>query len=281
MRDLLYLIRNAGQYPLLTPAQERGDDLRGDELAPDGTDLPYMQWRLVIHNLRLVVWIARQWRGRGLEIADLVQEGTIGLMTAAERFDPNRGTRFTTFAYWWVLQGVTRALFNGCNLFRWPVHKAPELLKAIRDDRHEGLTAGEQQPVQLPFLVRLPCFGEGNPFDSTLVEETTRMVRKILATLKPSEHQVITRRFGVGRDEEETLEQIGQDFGLTRERIRQIEAKALRRLRKHYMANRLKPYFESVQWRLHHSPELLNPYNSDRLFGLTETRAIGPVLNRK
>jgi RNA polymerase primary sigma factor len=277
MRELLFLIRQAGQYPLLTPAQERGDDLVGDEQPPDGTDLPYHQWRLVIHNLRLVVWIARQWRGRGLELPDLVQEGTIGLMTAAKRYDPNRGNRFTTYAYWWVLQGVTRALFNGCNLFRWPVYKAPELLKAARDDRHDGLTAGEQRPVQLRSLHGLPCFGDGNPFDSTLAAETSTMVREVLTRLKPSQEQVINRRFGLGVNEEETLERIGEDFGLTRERVRQIEAEALRRLRKPYIADSLKPYYDSLQWRLHHSPEQLKPYDSDHLYGISENETIVPV----
>jgi RNA polymerase sigma factor (sigma-70 family) len=278
-QDLLFFVREAGQYPLLTPAQERGDDLDGEEVAPDGSGLPFHQWRLIVHNLRLVVWLARQWRGRGLELADLVQEGTIGLMTASARFDPHRGNRFTTYAYWWVLQAITRSLFNQCNLIRWPVYKAPDLLKAARDDRHEGLTAGEQRPVQLPFTFRMPHLEDGNPFHTGVTQEISTRVREMLATLKASEHQVIQRRFGIGVDEEETLERIGQDFGVTRERIRQIEAKALKRLRKPYMAAQLKPHCEMMEWRMHRDPEKLRPYDPNHLFGLSERETIVPLLN--
>ena len=115
-QDLWPLVREAGQYPLLTPARSMGAP-DGDKLAPDGSGLPFHQWRLIVHNLRLVVWLARQWRGRGVELPDLVQEGTIGLMTAAGRFDPRRGYRFTTYAYWWVLQGITHALLTSTMFF--------------------------------------------------------------------------------------------------------------------------------------------------------------------
>jgi len=280
MRDMWPLIKAAGQYPLLTPAQERGDDLSGEEMVPDGTHLPYQQWRLVVHNLRLVVWLARKWRGRGLEIADLVQEGIFGLMTAADRYDPSRGNRFTTFAYWWILQGVTRALFNGCNLIRWPVYKAPELMKAFREGRREGLDAGEQPPIRVPIPLYLPHNDEGDPFDILLAMETVAGVREVLSDLKPQQLEVVNRRFGIDSGEEETLEQIGQDFGVSRERIRQIEAKSLKRLRGHYMADRLKTHCESVQWRVNHSPESLKPYDADHLFGISAAGTIVPIVNR-
>lgn len=274
IRDLWPLIRQAGKYPLLTPAQERGEDLRGDETAQDGTGLTFQEWRLVVHNLRLVVWIARRWRGRGVELADLVQEGTIGLMTAARRYDPNRGTRFGTLAYWWVLQGITRAISNCCNLIRWPVYKAPELMKAARDENWKGLTAGEKPPVYLPFLFNVPAYDGGDPFDPALRLETTDAVRKVLSELKPKEQIVISRRFGIGTDDEETLEQIGNDMSVTRERIRQIEAKALKHLHKRNFEMKLRPYYDSVQWRIHHAPNVLKPYDPDhpvavRFFNLT------------
>jgi RNA polymerase sigma factor (sigma-70 family) len=277
-RELWWFIRQAGQYPLLTPSQERGEDLRGNEQPPDGAGLPYQQWRLVMHNLRLVVWLARQWRGRGLELADLVQEGTIGLMTAARRYEPHRGNRFTTFAYWWVLQGITRALFNGCNLIRWPVYKAPELLKAARENRREGLTAGEQPPVRMPIPLFMPSTYEDDPFGSALMQETSAAVREVLSNLTPRQQRVIAGRLGFGDDDEETLEQIGANFGVTRERIRQIEAKGLRRLRHPHWADQLEPHYETVEWRLCHSPEHLDPYDAAHLFGISKDGKITPQL---
>ena len=131
MRELWTFFRMAGQYPLLTPTQERGEDLTGDEVAPDGSGMSYQQWRLVVHNLRLVVWMALKIPRVGLTLSDLVQEGCIGLITAAKRFDPGRGWRFTTMAYWWVRQNLLRELHNKCNVIRWPVHRAEKLLPAL------------------------------------------------------------------------------------------------------------------------------------------------------
>ena len=144
MRELWTFFRMAGQYPLLTPTQERGEDLTGDEVAPDGSGMSYQQWRLVVHDLRLVVWMALKIPRVGLTLSDLVQEGCIGLITAAKRFDPGRGWRFTTMAYWWVRQNLLRELHNKCNVIRWPVHRAEKLLPALIQGKEKGLSPGEK-----------------------------------------------------------------------------------------------------------------------------------------
>jgi hypothetical protein len=147
MQELWSFIRLAGQYPLLTAAQERGEDLTGNEIVPDRTELPYQQWRLVVHNLRLVVWMASKVRRVGMDLTDLVQEGCTGLMIAAWRFDPTRGNRFTTMAFNWIRQAMYRGMHNQCNLIRWPVHRAEKLLPALIARREDGLKPGER-PVR-------------------------------------------------------------------------------------------------------------------------------------
>ena len=168
MREMWPFIKAAGQYPLLTPAQERGDDLRGDEQPPDGSELTYHQWRLVVHNLRLVVWIAQRYRGLGLDLADLVQEGTLGLMKAARRFDPFRGNRFTTIGFWWVRQRIARAVADKGTVIRWPAHRFEQLSRAAGQKLREGLSAGEIPPIGGRFLYRTPNFEESDPFDGAL-----------------------------------------------------------------------------------------------------------------
>jgi RNA polymerase sigma factor (sigma-70 family) len=252
MRELWQFIRMAGQYPLLTPVQERGEDLTGDEVAPDGSELSYQQWRLVVHNLRLVVWMTRKVPRVGMTLADLVQEGCIGLMTAARRFDPTRGYRFTTMAYWWVRQNMLRELHNKCNLIRWPVHRAVRLLPALIEGNEEGLAAGER-PVMLfrtPVVRRLwrLSLHASNPIDSVVREQVQIAIRQALSQLKPQQRQVIERRYGIGDGDEETLESIGQDFDLTRERVRQIEAKAFENLQG-WLSFQLSPHRDALNWR--------------------------------
>ncbi|MGE5110558.1 MAG: RNA polymerase sigma factor RpoD/SigA [Acidobacteriaceae bacterium] len=279
VRELWLLIREAGRYPLLTPAQERGEDLRGNESPPDGSSLPYQHWRLIVHNLRLVVWIARKWRGRGLEVADLVQHGSLGLMKAVVRFDPTRGYRFTTYAYWWVQQAITRAIFNEGNLIRWPVYRAPALIQAALEERRKGLQPGEKPPIGLPFILEIPSFRIVEPLDSIASAEISSAVMEMLERLSPKQREVICRRFGIGNDEPETLEEIGHDFDLTRERIRQIESKALGRLTHWRVTNKFRPYYDAAQWRISQEPFRIDPYNAHHLFGISTETSIAPLLN--
>jgi RNA polymerase sigma factor (sigma-70 family) len=253
MRELFLFIRMAGQYPLLTPEQERGEDLTGNEVVPDGTQIPYHQWRLVVHNLRLVVWMARKVPRIGLSLSDLVQEGCIGLMVAAERFDPTRGNRFTTMAYWWVRQSMLRELMNKCNIIRWPVHRAEKLLPALIRGREDGLRPGEKAVRSFEGRVQRRLWrlslGACNPIDSMVRHQARLAIDRVLSELEPQQRQIIERRFGIVDGEEETLESIGQDFGLTRERIRQIEAKALSRLEALPRLQLLAPHRDALHWR--------------------------------
>jgi RNA polymerase primary sigma factor len=280
IREIWPFIKAAGQYPLLTAAQERGDDLHGDEQPPDGSELTYRQWRLVVHNLRLVVWIARRYRGKGLDLADLVQEGTLGLMKAARRFDPTRGNRFTTMAVWWVLQRVRRAIADRCNLIRWPVYRYAQLSRAARQKQSEGLNAGEIPAIGGRFLHRIPGYEESDPFDGALRAEIVEAVVRVVGELRPKQREVITRRLGLENGEAETLEQIGQDFDLTRERIRQIEAKGLKSLRHYSRATALEPYVDAMNWRSTHCLFCLRPYDNDHPFGLSRSHRILPQVNR-
>jgi RNA polymerase sigma factor (sigma-70 family) len=254
VRDLLLFIREAGKYPLLTPAQERGEDITGGEVPPDGTELSYYEWRLIVCNLRLVLWMARRCPRVGMDLADLVQEGTIGLMTAARRFDPALGNRFTTYAFHWIRQSMFRGLHNGCNLIRWPVWIAPKLITACIDSNEDGLSAGEKPVAYVPWRLGFLSLHAVDPVESALIQETKIAVRRVLWRLKPLQEKVIARRFGIGLDHEYTLEEIGQEFGLTRERIRQIEADALKKLGK--AGRGLLAYHEASEWRISGGPSL-------------------------
>ncbi len=254
VRDLLLFIREAGKYPLLTPAQERGDDITSAEAPPDGTELSYYQWRLVVHNLRLVLWMARRCPKVGMDLADLVQEGTIGLMTAARRFDPNLGNRFTTYAFYWVRQAMLRGLHNSCNLIRWPVWIAPKLIAACLDGTEDGLAPGEKPVAIVPWRLCLVSLCAADPIESLVMQETKDAVHRVLWGLKPQHQKVIALRFGIGFDHEYTLEEIGQEFGLTRQRIQQIEVKALERLGK--VRGELLTHHEASEWRLCGGPSL-------------------------
>ena len=252
MRELWQFIRSAGQYPLLTPAQERGEDLAGDEVAPDGSELGYQQWRLVVHNLRLVVWMARKVPRVGMTLADLVQEGCTGLLIAAKRFDPNRGFRFTTYAFYWVRQAMYRALHNQCNLIRWPVYRAAALIPALLQRKEEGLRPGEKQVCSFESnmhkrLWRLSQKDE-NPIDSIMKHQARVVIDDAISRLKRKERPVIERRFGLVNGDAETLESIGQDMGLTRERIRQLEERALFKLGQPYNEP-LHVHWSALEWR--------------------------------
>ena len=220
---------------------------------------------LVRCNLRLVVDIAKHYNGRGLTLLDLVQEGNMGLMKAAERYQYRKGFKFSTYATWWIRQGITRALADQSRTIRIPVHlteashrimrtsrrlvqqlgseaKLEEIGKALqtRPEKIQETIQAFQEPVSLEHPI-----GDGETLlgellaDSQAVEpdshvhrtELTRELDRILSTLTPREQLVIRLRFGIGQDEPCTLEQVGQSLSVTRERIRQIEAKAIKKLK--------------------------------------------------
>jgi RNA polymerase sigma factor (sigma-70 family) len=252
-RELWPFIREAGQYPLLTPEKERGEDLTGREVAPDGVTLPYNQWRLVVHNLRLVIWIASRIPRVGVSLIDTVQEGCIGLMTAARRFDPDRGYRFTTMAYYWVRQAVYRAIHNQCNLIRWPVYRSVVLVPPLISGKDAGRSIGERplRPLKGAIQRRLWRLSQAaaNPIDALAIVQARSAIVEALETLTPTQRVVIERRFGLWTGDEETLDSIGRDLGVTRERIRQIEEKALERLMHPGKVPLLAPHWRNLRWR--------------------------------
>lgn len=228
---------------------------------------------LVQRNLRLVVDIAKRYTGHGLAFLDLVQEGNIGLMKAAERFQYKKGFKFSTYATWWIRQGITRALADQSRTIRVPVHLNEISNKIARTSKR--LTQRLARPAQMedigdaldlsrekvhetiqafqdPISLETPI-GEGDTFltdfipDQTTItpdgpvsrQETNQQVAHILDSLTPREQMVIRLRFGIGQDEPWTLEEVGQSMSVTRERVRQIEAKALQKLKEPRMKDML------------------------------------------
>lgn len=266
-------LKEIGRVPLLTMEQEL--ELARAAQAGDAD----ARRKLSEANLRLVVSVAKRYAGRGLPFLDLIQEGNLGLMKAAEKFEPERGFKFSTYATWWIRQSITRAIADQGRTIRIPVHlveninrvkkTAGELLRKngreptveeiavqldLEPDRVRELLQLAQDPISLETPVgeeedaHLEDFIQdeeaGVPVDEAGRQLLRRELMNVLKSLTPREERVIALRFGLEDGRSRTLEELGREFNVTRERVRQIEAKALRKLRHPSRAKRLRDYLD-------------------------------------
>lgn len=266
-------LKDIGRVPLLTMEEEvdlakRMND--GDEEAKN---------KLSVANLRLVVNIAKRYTGRGMLFLDLIQEGNLGLMKAVEKFDYTKGFRFSTYATWWIRQAITRAIADQARTIRIPVHMVETINKLTRTTRllvqelgrdptpeeiskEMGISEERVREIQRisldPVSLETPIGEEDDSHLSDFIEDTNATAPQdvasftilkehlvaVLDTLTPREEMVIRLRYGIEDGHPRTLEEVGREFGVTRERIRQIEAKALRKLRHPSRSKKLKEYID-------------------------------------
>ena len=266
-------LKEIGKIPLLTPDEE----IELAKKMEDGSE--EAKRRLAEANLRLVVSIAKKYVGRGMLFLDLIQEGNLGLIKAVEKFNYRKGFKFSTYATWWIRQAITRAIADQARTIRIPVHMVETINKLIRISRQLVQELGRepmpeeiaqemdisvervreilkiaQEPVSLETPIgeeddsHLGDFIEDQdvqaPADAAAFELLREQLEDVLDTLTPREQKVLRLRFGLDDGRTRTLEEVGQVFGVTRERIRQIEAKALRKLRHPMRSKRLKDYLE-------------------------------------
>ncbi len=269
----LYL-REIGKIPLLNPEEELALAHKVKEGDKDAKD------KMAEANMRLVVSIAKRYSGRGLDFLDLIQEGNTGLLRAVEKFDPDKGFKFSTYATWWIRQAITRAIADQARTIRIPVHMVETINKLLRTQRrltqelnreptNEEIAAAmdmevdkveyvmkiKQDITSLDANVRdddddsvLADFIEDDeaisPEDAATTQLLKEQVKDMLGVLTDREQKILKMRFGLEDGKSHTLEEVGQEFSVTRERIRQIEAKALSKLRKHKDAKKLYEYLQ-------------------------------------
>jgi RNA polymerase primary sigma factor len=272
-------IRHLETEEALVSAEEIKEAVRHLDLADEKVKRGKAE--LVEANLRLVVSIAKKYTNRGLQFLDLIQEGNIGLMKAVDKFEYKRGYKFSTYATWWIRQAITRAIADQARTIRIPVHMIETINKLIRTSRHLVQKLGrEPNPEEIAERMDLPLdkvrkilkiarepisletpIGEEedshlgdfiedkkaiSPLEAAIRYDLQRQINNALETLTPREEKVLRKRFGIGESTDHTLEEVGQDFEVTRERIRQIEAKALRKLRHPSRSRKLKSFVESL-----------------------------------
>lgn len=269
-------LREIGKIPLLTAEEELALAQRvvaGDKRAKD---------KMAEANMRLVVSIAKRYSGRGLDFLDLIQEGHTGLLRAVEKFDPDKGFKFSTYATWWIRQAITRAIADQARTIRIPVHMVETINKLLRTQRRmtqelnreptieELAKELEMEPEKVEYVMKIKqdissldagVGRDGDDEDSVLgdfiededsvtPEESAasqllkEQVQSVLSTLSDREQKIVRMRFGLDGGKSHTLEEVGQEFAVTRERIRQIEAKALTKLRKHKDSRKLYEYIK-------------------------------------
>jgi RNA polymerase primary sigma factor len=269
----LYL-REIGKIPLLNSEEElelAQKVVAGDKKAKD---------KMAEANMRLVVSIAKRYSGRGLDFLDLIQEGNTGLLRAVEKFDPDKGFKFSTYATWWIRQAITRAIADQARTIRIPVHMVETINKLLRTQRRmtqelnreptieELAKELEMEPEKVEYVIKIKQditsldAGVGRdgededsvlgdfiededgktPEESATAQLLKEQVETILSSLSEREQKIVKMRFGLENGKSHTLEEVGQEFAVTRERIRQIEAKALAKLRKHKDAKKLHEY---------------------------------------
>ena len=269
-------LREIGKIPLLTQEEElelANRALEGDKKAKD---------KLAEANMRLVVSIAKRDGGRGLDFLDLIQEGNTGLLRAVEKFDPGKGFKFSTYATWWIRQAITRAIADQARTIRIPVHMVETINKVLRTTRRltqelnreptneEIAEAMGMEVDKIEYVMRIKqdiasldasvgrdgddeesVLGDfvedaerDSPEDATANQILKEQIAEILTTLSEREQKIIRLRFGIGGGRPHTLEEVGNEFSVTRERIRQIEAKALSKLRKHKQTKKLHGYLK-------------------------------------
>ena len=271
----LYL-REIGKIPLLNAEEElelAHRVIAGDKRAKD---------KMAEANMRLVVSIAKRYSGRGLDFLDLIQEGNTGLLRAVEKFDPDKGFKFSTYATWWIRQAITRAIADQARTIRIPVHMVETINKLLRTQRRmtqelnreptieELAKELDMEPEKVEYVIKIKQdissldAGVGrdgdeedsvlgdfiededtvSPEDSATNQLLKEQVNDVLSSLSDREQKIVRLRFGLDNGKSHTLEEVGQEFAVTRERIRQIEAKALAKLRKHKDARKLYEYLD-------------------------------------